>query len=113
MRTDKLPFINTDASFTELLLKMSEGRLGMVIVGDAKNVLGIVTDGDLRRALFKNPDTAQLTIEGMMTKTPIFIHEDEFINQAEQLMIEKKITTVLVGSSDDRFVSGVYQIYSH
>jgi arabinose-5-phosphate isomerase len=112
MRTDKLPFINDDASFTELLLKMSEGRLGMVIVGDSHYVKGIVTDGDLRRALFRNPDTAQLTIAGMMTKTPVFIHADEFINRAEQIMIEKKITTVLVGSSDDRYVSGIYQIYS-
>src|SRR6201986_4214412 len=77
MRTDKLPFINEDASFTELLLKMSEGRLGMVIVGDSGNVLGIVTDGDLRRALFKNPDTTQLTVSGMMTKTPVFVGDDE------------------------------------
>lgn len=112
MRTDKLPFINEDASFTELLLKMSEGRLGMVIVGNADNVQGIVTDGDLRRALFKNPDTTQLTVNGMMTKTPVFIGEDEVINNAEQLMIEKKITTVLVGSSDDRKISGIYQIYN-
>lgn len=112
MRTDKLPFINEDASFTELLLKMSEGRLGMVIVGNADNVKGIITDGDLRRALFKNPDTTQLTVAGMMTKTPVFVGEDEIINNAEQLMIEKKITTVLVGSSDDRTVSGIYQIYN-
>ena len=112
MRTDKLPFINEDASFTELLLKMSEGRLGMVIVGNANNVQGIVTDGDLRRALFKNPDTTQLTVNGMMTKTPVFIGEDEVINNAEQLMIEKKITTVLVGSCDDRKISGIYQIYN-
>jgi arabinose-5-phosphate isomerase len=112
MRTDKLPFININASFTELLLRMSEGRLGMVIVGDANNVEGIVTDGDLRRALLKNPDTTQLTVDGMMTKTPVFIHENEFINQAEQLMVEKKITAVLVGSSDDKSVSGIYQIYA-
>jgi arabinose-5-phosphate isomerase len=112
MRTDKLPFINEDASFTELLLKMSEGRLGMVIVGDANDVKGIVTDGDLRRALLKNPDVNQLTVDGMMTKTPVFIKESEFINQAEQLMMERKITAVLVGSSDDRTVSGIYQIYS-
>jgi arabinose-5-phosphate isomerase len=112
MRTDKLPFINEDASFTELLLKMSEGRLGMVIVGEPTNVHGIITDGDLRRALFKNPDTSELTIDGMMTKTPVFIREDEFINQAEHIMIEKKITTVLVGSSDDRKISGIYQIYN-
>ena len=112
MRTDKLPFINANASFTDLLLKMSEGRLGMVVVGDANYVQGIITDGDLRRALVRNPDTTQLTIEEMMTKTPVFIHEEEIINQAEQLMLEKKITTVLVGSSDDRSLSGIYQIYN-
>src|ERR1700740_1849570 len=49
MRTDNLPFIHPDASFTELLLRMSEGRLGMVIVGDRNYVKGVVTDGDLRR----------------------------------------------------------------
>src|ERR1700761_9435756 len=51
MRKDNLPFIGEGASFTEVLLRMSEGRLGMVIVGDAGYVKGIITDGDLRRAL--------------------------------------------------------------
>src|ERR1700760_4812532 len=56
MRTDNLPFIAADASFTELLLRMSEGRLGLVMVGSAAYIDGIVTDGDLRRALMKNND---------------------------------------------------------
>jgi arabinose-5-phosphate isomerase len=51
MRTDKLPFIDEEASFMDLLLKMSEGRLGMVMVGDATCIKGIITDGDLRTAL--------------------------------------------------------------
>ncbi|MFI5137469.1 MAG: SIS domain-containing protein [Sphingobacteriales bacterium] len=112
MRADNLPFIKEDASFTELLLRMSEGRLGMVIVGDGQHVKGIITDGDLRRALMRNPDTAELTIPGMMTHTPVFIDENEFIHNAEQLMIEKKITAVLVGSGTKRNVSGIYQIYN-
>jgi arabinose-5-phosphate isomerase len=112
MRTDNLPFINEGSSFTEILLRMSEGRLGMVIVGDAGHVNGIITDGDLRRALLRNPDTATLTVANMMTKTPIFVDENEFIHQAEQLMIEKKITAVLVGSATNRAVSGIYQIYN-
>src|SRR6201994_2899316 len=58
MRTDNLPFIDDNASFTEVLLRMSEGRLGMVIVGDAGHVHGIITDGDLRRALGRHPDKA-------------------------------------------------------
>ncbi len=47
-----------------------------------------------------------------MTKTPVFVDENEFIHQAEQLMIEKKITAVLVGSAKERKLSGVYQIYN-
>jgi len=112
MRTDNLPFLNENSSFTEILLRMSEGRLGMVIIGNAKEVKGLITDGDLRRALLRNPDTSQLTVLNMMTKTPIFIEENEFINQAEHLMMEKKITTVLVGSSTGRNISGIYQIYN-
>ena len=112
MRTDNLPFIKENSTFTELLLRMSEGRLGMVIVGDADHVYGVVTDGDLRRALIRNPDTAALTIAGMMTTTPVFIEETEFIHQAEQVMIEKKITAVLVGSVTERSVTGIYQIYN-
>jgi len=112
MRTENLPFIGEDATFTELLLCMSEGRLGMVIVGDNHHVKGIVTDGDLRRALIRHPDTSTLTIGDIMTKTPIFVDENEFIHNAEQLMIEKKITAVLVGSASGSSVSGIYQIYN-
>jgi arabinose-5-phosphate isomerase len=112
MRTDSLPFINEDASFTELLLRMSEGRLGMVIVGHAGAVKGIITDGDLRRALIRNPDTTTLTITDIMTTSPVFIDADEFIHHAEQVMIEKKITAVLVGSAANRSISGIYQIYN-
>jgi arabinose-5-phosphate isomerase len=112
MRTDNLPFIHEGSTFTELLLRMSEGRLGMVIVGDENHVKGIITDGDLRRALLRNPDTSKLTVTGMMTTNPIFIDESELISQAEQLMIEKKITTVLVGPAANKSVTGIYQIYN-
>ncbi|WP_345209827.1 KpsF/GutQ family sugar-phosphate isomerase [Mucilaginibacter gynuensis] len=112
MRTEALPFIDNQAAFTEVLLQMSKGRLGMVIIGDAGNVEGIITDGDLRRALLRNPDTSQLTITDMMTHSPIFLNSDELINRAEQLMIDKKITTVLVGDATTRKLEGVYQIYN-
>ncbi len=111
MRTEALPFIEKSASFTDILLRMSEGRLGMVMVGGMDYVEGIITDGDLRRALLKNPETSQLTASGMMTVNPVFINEEEFINTAETLMLDKKITTILVGSSVERKIKGVFQIY--
>lgn len=112
MRTDKLPIIDEGASFTELLLSMSAGRLGMVIVGKADNIKGIITDGDLRRALLKHPDPSTLSVLEIMTVNPLIIDGEEFAGYAEQLMIEKKITTLLVGSASNRSVNGVYQIYS-
>jgi arabinose-5-phosphate isomerase len=112
MRTDHLPFVEEDVSFTELLLRMSESRLGMVLVGNTQYVKGIITDGDLRRALVRNPNTAVQKASDMMNSNPIIIDPDEFIQEAEYLMINKKITTILVGSPEYRTVNGIYQIYN-
>lgn len=112
MRTDNLPFIDDTASFTELLLRMSEGRLGMVIVGNPGHIKGIITDGDLRRALLKYTDISSLHISDMMTLNPVIVDTEEYVHVAEQVMMEKKITTVLVGRSTDMSVNGVYQIYA-
>lgn len=110
MRTDNLPFIQMGASFTDVLLSMSEGKLGMVMVGSKDKVEGIITDGDLRRALLRNQDIAKLSVKDMMTANPIIIDGDEFVSQVEILMMEKKITNVLVGKK--RKIIGVYQIYT-
>ena len=110
MRTDNLPFIAKNAPFTDVLLRMSEGKLGMVMVGDGNHIEGIITDGDLRRALLKNQDIAKLSVSDMMTTNPIIVEEEDFISQVESLMMEKKITNVLVGNG--RKIVGVYQIYS-
>jgi arabinose-5-phosphate isomerase len=84
----------------------------MVMIGSAGYVKGVITDGDLRRALLQHPDTSTLTVPDIMTLNPVIIDGEEFANQAEQLMIEKKITTLLVGSAQNRTITGVYQIYS-
>jgi arabinose-5-phosphate isomerase len=112
MRTDSLPFVADDISFTDLLLRMSEGRLGMVIVGNAENIKGVVTDGDLRRALMRNPDTTAQSVNTMMSPAPVTVSEDELIHQAEELMLNKKITTILVTSGNGGQLKGIYQIYN-
>ncbi|MCJ8209776.1 KpsF/GutQ family sugar-phosphate isomerase [Mucilaginibacter sp. RS28] len=112
MRRDKLPFIDPSASFTDLLLKMSEGRLGMVIVGSGEYIHGIVTDGDLRRALVKNNDVSSLKVPDMMTVNPVIVGEELLLDEAERIMVGRKIATVLVGSPETRTIQGVYQIYN-
>ena len=112
MRTDNLPFIKADASFTDLILTMSAGRLGLVIIGSAEKAEGILTDGDLRRGLLRFPDTSTLKIGAIFNPNPIIIAEEEFISEAESVMIEKKIATILVGDAEKSTVKGVYQIYN-
>jgi arabinose-5-phosphate isomerase len=60
----------------------------------------------------RNPDTKQLHIDDMMTVNPVIVEPEEYIHQAEQLMIDRKIATILVGSAQNRTVTGVYQIYN-
>ena len=112
MRTDNLPFIKANASFTDLILTISAGRLGLVIIGNEESVEGIITDGDLRRGLIRFPDTSSIKVRDIFNPNPIIIAEDEFISEAENLMIQKKIATVLVGNAEKRTVKGVYQIYN-
>jgi arabinose-5-phosphate isomerase len=111
MRTDNLPFIETDATFTQLVLKMSEGKLGMVIVGTPSQVAGVITDGDLRRGLVKHDDLHHLPITELMNISPKTISEHELVYDAEELMMERKITTLLV-DNDQGTLTGVYQIFN-
>ncbi|MBD1386242.1 KpsF/GutQ family sugar-phosphate isomerase [Mucilaginibacter rigui] len=111
MRTDKLPFIDRAATFTQLVLKMSEGKLGMVIVGTPESVAGVITDGDLRRGLVKYNDLHNLPITDIMNSAPQTINEHELVYDAEALMMERKITTLLV-HNDQNILTGVYQIFN-
>ncbi len=109
MRTDNLPYLSIGAKPDELVLKLSEGRLGMVIIGDKNNPKGIITDGDLRRALVKYNSFIDLQVEGIYNPNPIFVAADDKLSMVEEMMLEKKITSILVGSPEK--IEGVYQIY--
>ncbi len=111
MRSEKLPFINIDANFSELILNMSAGRLGMVIVGNAENVHGIITDGDLRRGLLNHERMDELKIKELMNTLPKFVKEDTKALDAEELMRENRITTILVYNNLNH-LSGIYQIFN-
>jgi len=109
MRTDNLPYLAEDAKSDELVLKLSEGRLGLVIIGEENNAKGIITDGDLRRALVKYNSFVDLKVIEVYNKTPLFVSPDDKLSSIEEMMLENKITSILVGSPNK--VQGVYQLY--
>ncbi|PZR40107.1 MAG: D-arabinose 5-phosphate isomerase [Azospira oryzae] len=97
----ELPLVAPLASIREVIVQISSKRLGAAaVVDDHKNLLGIITDGDLRRMLEKELDIHSLKAEQIMTRHPKTISRDEFAVKALQTMQEKNITQLVVMNGD-------------
>ena len=109
LMTTEVPMVQAKDSLNEVLLKISEGRLGLACIGSKDAVEGIITDGDIRRAMGNAGNTDELTAKDMATKNPIFIDESTGLHEMNMLFREKKIVSVLVGSPNE--LKGVVQFY--
>ncbi len=110
MHQENLPVCTPDTQFREIVKIISKGRLGLTIVEEESRIVGIITDGDLRRVLEKEINLDELNAGDFMSKNPITIEKNERIIDAEQLMREKKINSLIV---IDKFKNkcGVVQIF--
>jgi len=94
---DHVPHVAADASFSELMREMSHKGLGAsAIVDDQRHILGIFTDGDLRRLIEKGVDLRALLAKDVMHANPRTVNEDALAVEAAELMEQFKITSVLV-----------------
>ena len=112
MRTgEAIPMIGPDGPFSQALLEISRKRMGMVAVVDPDGrLLGIFTDGDLRR-LFERPrgsvDFSDLKIGALMTTSPAVIRADQLAAEAVRLMEERKIGQLLVVDDGRRLIGAL------
>jgi arabinose-5-phosphate isomerase len=105
---DTLPKVAETALLTEALLEMSRKGLGMTaVVGDADRLLGLFTDGDLRRALDKTLDIRAAKVAEVMTLIPRTIGPDKLAAEAVQMMDQHKINGLLVVDADGRLVGAL------
>jgi arabinose-5-phosphate isomerase len=110
MRAQNLPFVDAEASVQDALLVMTEGRLGLVLVGSAQKLAGVITDGDLRRLLVGGADLATTKVCDVASPLPLTISPDEMMGTAEARMLEARVQClVVVGEAGH--VEGVIQIY--
>ena len=110
MQSQELPCVAASASALEVMLTISNGRLGMTTVDMGKGAIGVISDGDLRRASAKHKqDFLNLKASEMAILDPISIDIDAKILDAERIMIERKIGWLLVKDKLDYV--GVIQIY--
>jgi arabinose-5-phosphate isomerase len=110
MRRTNLPFVAPDATVQDALMVMTEGRLGMAIIGSADRLVGIITDGDLRRLLIKGADISRITVADVASPQPLTARPDEMMADAEARMLESRVQCLVV-VDDAGAVVGVIQIY--
>ena len=94
---DALPLVAPTASMSQMLREMSAKGLGFTAVADADGqVLGIFTDGDLRRLIERGADLLPLTAQEVMHRSPRLVREDALAVDAAGLMEQHRITSVIV-----------------
>ncbi len=100
---DQVPSVGLQASFSDLMREMSAKGLGAAaVVDDVGRVLGIFTDGDLRRLIEKGTDLRSSTAQLVMHPNPCTIHSDALAVDAVELMEQRRITSVLVLDASGR-----------
>jgi arabinose-5-phosphate isomerase len=94
---EALPRVTRQTKMPEVIYEMSRKKLGVTAVVEGKRLVGIISDGDLRRLLEKRgKDVMDLTAGEAMTSSPKTISAEEFAATALALMEEKKITSLMV-----------------
>lgn len=108
---ENMPRVSLEDDIRRVILEISGGRLGAVAVTDTQNkLLGIVTDGDLRRMLEKHKDVNGLKAKDIMSANPKVISEDELAYDAFRMM-EKNSITQLIVTGDGNVYRGMVHLH--
>jgi len=106
---DKLPIVKPNTPLKEAIVTMSHGMLGHLIIEDNGKLVGIFSDGDLRRSLMSKDFNIDLEISNYMTKEPFFIEDSEILAvDALKLIEEKRIQLLLVASKDKELIGAIH-----
>ena len=111
MKKKNLPIISSQATIKEVIQKISEGKLGLVVIIDNNKIIGIITDGDIRRTMeSREKDFFNLKAEDLMSNHPKLIYESDKLISASNIMSQHKINSLLVVNESNDLV-GVVQVY--
>jgi arabinose-5-phosphate isomerase len=102
------PQVKINSSISEVIIEISEKRLGATSVIDNEDIVGIITDGDIRRMLSKTTDIASLTAKDIMSNSPKTISVDAMAIEALETMEKNDITQILVTNLDNQYLGVVH-----
>lgn len=105
MRTDDLPVISPDMKLGEAVIHVSRGRLGLCVAVSNEKICGLVTDGDIRRAMEKSQDVFfKRTVADIMSVHPKCVGPETKITEIERIFQLFKIHSVLVVDADNHLL---------
>lgn len=102
MSREPLPIVSPDTLLSDAILVMTHGKKGLVVAIDNGKVVGIITDGDLRRTIQKyQKELFDLHVRDVMIKTPKMISEDAGLQEATDIMLGNSIHSLVVLKGDE------------
>lgn len=105
MTTGNLPLVSKTTPMKDVITIMTSGRLGLAVVVDEKGlIIGVITDGDLRRALNKHENIFQYNAEKFMTRGPKTIDKDLLLYEAEKLLNQYAVNALLVADKEKKLL---------
>ena len=109
---EKCPMVAADMRLRDVIYEMSSKKLGMTCVVDGDgSLLGIITDGDLRRHMDAQANIFELTAAELMTRNPVVVPPATLAAEALNIMEQRKITSIVVVNGDGRTVAGVVHLH--
>ncbi|TAL68943.1 MAG: KpsF/GutQ family sugar-phosphate isomerase [Bacteroidetes bacterium] len=112
-KNSSLPIVNKGTDFKDAIIEISNKKLGCVcIIDNQEKLMGIITDGDVRRILQKHDDFRNLKVEDVMTSNPISIKQELLLNEALSLMEQRESQiNVLPVTDEENVCIGVIRIH--
>lgn len=111
MKKENLPIVTKDTGIKDIIHTITEGKCGLVVITEKGTILGIVTDGDIRRVMETQEENFfNLSAKDIMGENPKQIHKDEKLVVASEIMGEHKINSLLV-VDDNKNLVGIVQMY--
>jgi arabinose-5-phosphate isomerase len=110
MHRRELPVVSPTQTVRESLFTITRGRLGLALVLDQGVLKGIVTDGDLRRAMQRHEDVLEVPVAEIMSTHPVTVEENALLSDAEKLMRRRKIKALVVVNNDG-LTTGLVEIF--
>lgn len=108
IKNNELPKVSENDSIVKVIVEISKKRLGVTAVVENNKILGIITDGDIRRILTKSTEINHLKAKDIMSKNPKTIREDSMAIEALKRLEQNSITQILVTDIEHNYIGVVH-----